>query len=95
MIAPDGTVYPNRMQFRRIEPPHLIEMDHGWDKDDDPEMFRVIITFDSQSDGKTALTLRQLHPTKAQRDAKIAFGAVEFGNQTLDKLARHVATMTR
>jgi uncharacterized protein YndB with AHSA1/START domain len=95
MVAPDGTVYPNRMQFLRIEPPHLIEMDHGSDKDDDPEMFRAIITFDSQSDGKTVLTLRQLHPTKAQRDAKIAFGAVEFGNQTLDKLAQHVATMKR
>jgi uncharacterized protein YndB with AHSA1/START domain len=95
MIAPDGTVYPNRMQFRRIEPPHLIEMDHGSDKDDDPEMFRVIITFDAQSDGKTVLTLRQLHPTKAQRDAKVGFGAVEFGHQTLDKLAQHVATMKR
>ena len=95
MIAPDGTVYPNRMQFRRIEPPHLIEMDHGSDKDDDPDMFRVIITFDAQSDGKTVLTLRQLHPTKAQRDAKVGFGAVEFGHQTLDKLAQHVATMKR
>jgi len=40
--------------------------------------------------GKTVITLRQLHPTKAQRDAGIGFGAVEFGYQTLDKLARHV-----
>ncbi|MGB8014635.1 MAG: ATPase, partial [Pseudolabrys sp.] len=48
------------------------------------------ITFDEQSDGKTVITLRQLHPTKAQRDAGIGFGAVEFGYQTLDKLAQHV-----
>jgi hypothetical protein len=34
--------------------------------------------------------LRQLHPTKAQRDAGIGFGAVEFGYQTLEKLAQHV-----
>ena len=93
MIGPDGTVYPNRMQFRRIERPHLIEIDHGSDKDDDPNLFRVTITFDAQTDGKTVLTLRQLHPTKARRDATIGFGAVEFGYQTLDKLAAHVGVM--
>ena len=90
MIAPDGKRYPNRMQFRRIERPHLIEIDHGADKDNDPGIFRTTITFDEQSDGKTVITLRQLHPTKAQRDATIGFGAVEFGYQTLDKLAQHV-----
>ncbi|WP_186294099.1 SRPBCC family protein [Bradyrhizobium guangdongense] len=95
MIAPDGTLYPNRMQFRRIETPRLIEIDHGSDKDDDPGMFRTTVTFDSQSDGKTVLTLRQLHPTAAQREAVIGFGAVEYGNQTLDKLAAHVMGMKR
>lgn len=89
-IAPDGKRYTNRMVFRRIEKPKLIEFDHGADKDDDAGKFRVTITFDAQSDGKTVITLRQLHPTAAQRDAGIGFGAVEFGYQTLDKLARHV-----
>ena len=78
------------MRFRRIEPLHLIEIDHGSDMDDDPARFRTTITFDEQSDGKTVITLRQLHPTKAQRDTGIGFGAVEYGYQTLDKLARHV-----
>ena len=32
------------------------------------------------------LTLRQLHPSKAQRDGTIGFGAVELGYQTLDKM---------
>ena len=90
MIDPNGQRYTNRMRFRRIETPHLIEIDHGADKDDDPAVFRTTITFDEQSDGKTVITLRQLHPTKAQRDARIGFGAVEFGYQTLDKLAQHV-----
>ena len=67
MIAPDGKRYTNRMQFRRIERPHLIEFDHGADEDDDPGIFRTTITFDEQSDGKTMITLRQLHPTTAQR----------------------------
>ncbi|WP_244534704.1 SRPBCC family protein [Hyphomicrobium sp. CS1GBMeth3] len=90
MIAPDGKRYPNRMKFRHIERSRLIEIDHGGDTDNDPGMFRTTITFDQQGDNKTVITLRQLHPTKAQRDAKIGFGAVEFGYQTLDKLAVYV-----
>ena len=50
----------------------------------------MTVTFDVQSDGKTVLTMRQLHPTAKQRDAGIGFGAVELGYQTLDKLARHL-----
>jgi hypothetical protein len=30
-----------------------------------------------------------MHPSKARRDEVIGFGAVEYGGQTLDKLARH------
>lgn len=91
--APDGTRYTNRMVFLKVEAPRLLEMDHGSDKNDDPARFRVTVTFDEQSDGKTVITLRQLHPTRAQRDAGIGFGAVEFGYQTLDKLANHVTAM--
>jgi len=90
-VGPDGKRYDNRMVFLKIETPCLLEIDHGSDKDDDPNRFRVIVTFDEQSNGKTVVTLRQLHPTKAQRDATIGFGAVELGYQTLEKLARHVS----
>jgi uncharacterized protein YndB with AHSA1/START domain len=90
MVGPDMR-YDNRMTFLRIERPNLIEVDHGSDKDDDPGKFRTLITFEEQSNGKTVLTLRQMHPTRAQREAGMGFGAVEFGYQTLDKLAAHVA----
>ncbi len=93
MIAPGGQLWPSRMRFRRIERPTLIEFDHGADSDDDPARFRTTITFDEQSDSKTVITLRQMHPTKAQRDAGIGFGAVEYGYQTLEKLARHVEAL--
>jgi uncharacterized protein YndB with AHSA1/START domain len=89
--GPDGTRYTNRMQFLKIEAPHLLEFDHGADRDADPGRFRVIITFDEQSDGKTVVTMRQLHPTKAQRDATIGFGAVAIGYTTLDKLEAFLA----
>jgi len=90
MVAPDGTRYDSRKVFLEIVAPELIVMDHGSDIDDDPSRFRTTITFDEQSDGKTVITLRQLHPTKEQRKATIGFGAVEFGYQTLDKLATYV-----
>lgn len=89
--GPDGTVYTNRMVYLRVDAPRLLEKEHGSDMDDDPARFHVTITFDEQSDGKCVLTMRQLHPTKEQRAAVIGFGAVEFGYQTLDKLARHLA----
>lgn len=94
MIRPDGFRWDNRMTFLRIDRPRLIEVDHGPDKDNDPNTFRTLITFEEQSNGKTVLTLRQMHPTRAQRDRGVGFGAVEFGYQTLDKLAAHVAVRT-
>lgn len=88
--GPDGTKWPNRIDYRRITAPNLLEMDHGADSDDDPNAFHVTVTFDQQANGKTVLTMRQLHPTAERRNAVIALGAVEYGYQTLDKLARHV-----
>src|ERR1700722_6754259 len=88
--GPDGTRYENRMVFLRVDAPRLLEIEHGSDVDVDPARFHMTITFDEQSDVKCVLTMRQLHPTKEQRDATIGFGAVEFGYQTLDKLARHL-----
>lgn len=93
LIAPNGHVYDNRIEFLEIRAPELLVFDHGKDIDDDPGRFRVTITFDEQSDKKTVLTMRQLHPTKAQRDGGIGFGAVELGYQTLDKLAAHLAAL--
>jgi len=88
--APDGKLYDNRIVYLEVRRPEKLVFDHGSDKDDDPHRFRVTITFDEQSDKKTVVTMRQLHPSKAQRDAGIGFGAVELGYQTLDKLAEHL-----
>jgi uncharacterized protein YndB with AHSA1/START domain len=90
MIAPNGQRWPNRMVFVAIDAPKQLVIDHGADVDDDPGRFRTTVTFDVQSNGKTVLTLRQLHPTREQRDGAIGFGAVELGQQTLDKLAEHL-----
>ncbi|MCX7633508.1 MAG: SRPBCC family protein [Turneriella sp.] len=89
--GPDGTAYGNRIEYTEISPPDRIAFYHGEDKDDDPGKFFVTITFDEQQNQKTVLSLRQLHPTAEQRKAVIGFGAVEFGMQTMDKLAAYLA----
>lgn len=79
--------FPNLVQFLEIVPNRRIVMDHGTPDPDDPDRFRVTVTFDEQSDGKTVLTMRQLHPSAQRRQVVIGFGAVEYGQQTLDSLA--------
>lgn len=90
MVSGDGTVFTNRFQYLEVLPAERLVLDHGADVDDDPTRFRVTIVLDEQADGKTVLTLRQLHPTVERRDAVIGFGAVELGLQTMQKLAHHL-----
>lgn len=78
--------FENLMQFVEIVPNERIVVDYGTPAPNDPDRFRMTITFDAQSDGKTVLTLRQLHPSAARRSVVIGFGAVEYGLQTLDGL---------
>lgn len=82
-----GPLTDHRVVYLQIEAPSVLVFDHGSDIDDDPNRFQVTVTLDEQSNKKTVLTLRQLHPTQEQRDNGVGFGAVELGHQTLDKLA--------
>jgi uncharacterized protein YndB with AHSA1/START domain len=79
--------FANLVRFLEIVPNERIVMDHDTPEPDDPARFRVTVTFDEQADGKTVLTLRQLHPSAERRRFVIGFGAVEYGLQTLDGLA--------
>jgi uncharacterized protein YndB with AHSA1/START domain len=79
--------FPNLMRFLKIVPNELIVVDYGTPEPNDPERFYMMITFDEQTDGKTVLTMRQLHPSRERRQTVIGFGAVEYGLQTLDGLA--------
>ena len=90
MVTDDGVRFGNRMRFLRIDAPERIEVLHGDDSEIDAHRFHMLVTFDEQTNGSTIITLRQMHPSKARRDDVIGFGAVEFGYQTLDKLATHV-----
>lgn len=78
--------FPNLMRFLQIVPNERIVVDYGTPDPADPDRFHMVVTFDTQADGKTVLTLRQLHPSRERRQAVIGFGAVEYGLQTLDGL---------
>ncbi|AGT08786.1 SRPBCC family protein [Paracoccus aminophilus] len=78
--------FANLMRFLEIVPNERIVVDYGTPDPKDPDRFRMTVTFDEQADGKTVLTLRQLHPSAKRRQAVIGFGAVEYGMQTLESL---------
>lgn len=94
MHASDGTVFTNRFAYLEVVPNERLIMDHGSDQDDSPDRFRVTVTFDHQENGKTVVTLRQLHETADRRNQVISFGGVELGLQTLRKLDEHCSSTT-
>jgi uncharacterized protein YndB with AHSA1/START domain len=90
MHGPDGTDYPNWIQWMEIRPPDVIVLRHG-EGPDDPEQFSSTFIFEERTDG-TRVTLRSEFKTKALRDrAAEEYGAIEGANQTLDSLATYVA----
>jgi uncharacterized protein YndB with AHSA1/START domain len=93
MHGPDGTDYDNKIVYLEIVRPERLMFAHGADKENDPDQFQVTVTFAEQG-GKTTLTMRSVFSSTAQRDKTIAFGAVEGGHQTLERLAAHLATTT-
>jgi uncharacterized protein YndB with AHSA1/START domain len=92
MHGPAGTDYPNRIRYREIVETERLVFDHGSDIDDDPEMFGVTVTFEAKG-GRTEVTMRSLFATTAQCEAVKGFGAVEGGNQALERLAGYLRGM--
>jgi uncharacterized protein YndB with AHSA1/START domain len=91
MHGPDGTDYPNKIVYTEVVPPERLAYTHGSDDGDESGQFQVTVTFTDQ-DGKTRLTMRSLFASAEERDKVVKeYGAIEGGNQTLDRLAEHLA----
>jgi uncharacterized protein YndB with AHSA1/START domain len=91
MHGPDGVDYPNRIVYTEIVPPERIAYAHRGEGDLDDIAFEALVTFEPEGDG-TRLTMRSRFATPAERNRVIEeFGAVEGGNQTLARLAEHLA----
>jgi len=92
MHGPDGTDYPNRIEWREIAPPERLVYLHG-EGDDDPQSFVSTVTFVERR-SVTEVTMRLLFKSKAQRDEVVEkYHAIEGGKQTLGRMAAYVATL--
>jgi uncharacterized protein YndB with AHSA1/START domain len=90
MHGPDGTDYPNRIQYREIVSGERLAYRHGSDSDDDPHAFEVVVTFAALGANRTLLTTCLTFPSIEARNAVMKFGAVELGMQTIEKLAAYL-----
>jgi uncharacterized protein YndB with AHSA1/START domain len=92
MHGPDGTDYPNRIDFIEVVEPERLVYWHGDDEPGRSPSFHVTTTFEDEG-GKTRLTMRLLFETKEARDRTVEFGAIEGGKQTLARLEAYLKTM--
>jgi uncharacterized protein YndB with AHSA1/START domain len=94
MHGPDGVDYQNRIVFIEVVRPERLVYSHGGGEGE-AGRFHVTLTFDEHN-GKTLLTMRSLFESAAARDWVVKeHHAIEGGNQTLDRLQEHLATMDR
>jgi len=93
MHGPDGTDYPNKIVYTEIVEPERLVYVHGDDSGDASHDFHVTVTFEDQA-GKTLLTMKSVFASAAERNRVVEeFGAIEGGNQTLDRLGEYLAAM--
>ncbi|HEY7467006.1 MAG TPA: SRPBCC family protein [Dehalococcoidia bacterium] len=92
MHGPDGTDFDNKITYIELVEPERIVYDHG--DGEDGEQFRTTVTFEAQGE-KTLLSMRVVFPTREERDRVVReHGAVEGGNQTVDRLEQYLSTVT-
>lgn len=94
MHGPDGTDYPNWIEWLEISPPELIVLRHG-SQPDDPQAFISTVTIVERGD-VSVVTLRSLFNTRSQRDeVEEKYHAIEGAEQTLGRLAHHVSGLLK
>jgi uncharacterized protein YndB with AHSA1/START domain len=93
MHGPDGVDYENRIVYDEIVKPERLVYRHSGGDDVEPVQFQTTVTFEDLG-GKTRLTMRAVFPSAAERN-RVAeeYGAIEGAEQTLGRLAAHLATM--
>ena len=89
MTGPDGSVYPNRITYRKVIPPSFIGVDHDGGEGSPPEhAFKNEIELFEEGKS-TRIEMRLIVKTIAQRDGFVGY-AEEGGRQNLDRLAAHL-----
>ena len=89
MHGPDGTDYPNHIEWLEIAAPERLVFRHG-DRPGDTEAFVSTVTIADLGE-RSEVTLRSVFNTRAQRDELVErFGVIEGGKQTLGRLDAYV-----
>ena len=90
MHGPDGTDYPNRIDYIEVVRPSLLSYAHGDDGKGD-HSFHSTITFEEEAGG-TRLTMKAVFPTaEGRRHVVENHNALEGGRQTIDRLEAFLA----
>lgn len=90
MHGPDGVDYVNKIVYLEIDPPSRLVYSHSGEDGDEAMHFLDIVTFENVG-GKTRLTLKMIFQTVEIREQiEREVGAVEGGNQTLDRLEQYL-----
>ncbi len=94
MHGPDGRDYQNKITYIEVERPERLVYTHGGEVELEPVDFHTTVTF-AEVNGKTRVTMRAVFPSAEERD-RVAreYGAIEGGQQTLARLAEHLAHST-
>jgi uncharacterized protein YndB with AHSA1/START domain len=77
--------FKNRVRYREVVKPERLAYVHDAGIDEDPSAFEVTILFEAQGE-KTKVTMRSVFPTVAELERVKGFGAVQGGEQTLERL---------
>lgn len=89
MHGPDGTAFPNWIEWHEIVPEERITYVQG-SRANDPDSFDGRVTF-ADVDGGTEIVLRVVLASRARREYLIEnFNVAEGGRETLERLAGYV-----
>lgn len=89
MHGPDGTDWPNLVEYREVVRPERLFYHHSSGAADDPG-FDATVSFIEEA-GLTRVVLHLLVASAAERQRYVEFGAVEGGQQTLERLGEYLA----
>jgi uncharacterized protein YndB with AHSA1/START domain len=94
MHGPDGTDYPNEKEFIEVvRPERLVYMHRGHKDGDVGAEFQSTWTFEAEG-AKTRVTMRGVFASAEARERVVReYGAIEGGNQTLERLEEKLAAM--
>ena len=92
MHGPDGKDWNNIIVYSEVVRPERLVFNHGSGEEGDAG-FHVTVTFDEEG-AKTKLKMRMLFESAEACEAVKAFGAVELGQQTIDKLEEYLAQLS-